>query len=77
MPLSIKDIDMAVLFLEKEDHVKLSLRSKGEFSVNELSRQYFNGGGHRNAAGGRSELSLKESIKYFESILSVFRKKDS
>lgn len=69
MPLSIKGINISILFIERDDHIKLSLRSKGSFSVNEFSRKYFKGGGHRNAAGGKSNLTLMESIKYFESLL--------
>ncbi|MEE4116576.1 MAG: bifunctional oligoribonuclease/PAP phosphatase NrnA [Marinilabiliaceae bacterium] len=69
MPLSIAGIKISVLFLEKDDHLKLSLRSKGDFSVNDLARKYFNGGGHLNAAGGRLEMPLHDGIKYFESII--------
>jgi len=69
MPLSIKGIRLAVLFLEKSDHIKLSLRSRGEFSVNEFSRQYFNGGGHINAAGGRLDMTMEQSLEFFESVI--------
>lgn len=70
LPLSISGITISVLFMEKSRHIKLSLRSKGEFSVNELAREFFNGGGHRNAAGGKLEMGLLESIKYFEEIIT-------
>ncbi|TCN66790.1 DHH family phosphoesterase [Acetobacteroides hydrogenigenes] len=67
LPLSIKDVNFSVLFTEQTDgYVKLSLRSKGDFSVNEFSRKYFYGGGHKNAAGGRIQMKLPEVIKYFE-----------
>ena len=67
LPLSIKDVNMSVLFTEQTDGtIKLSLRSKGEFSVNEFSRKYFYGGGHKNAAGGRIEMKMPEVLKYFE-----------
>jgi len=69
LPLSIKDVNISVLFIEKKDHIKLSLRSKGSFSVNDFSRRYFKGGGHRNAAGGKLMLTLMESVSYFESLL--------
>ncbi len=74
MPLSIRDICFSVLFIEKYDHIKLSLRSKGDFSVNDFSRKYFKGGGHKNAAGGKSQLGLNECIKYFESLLPLMEK---
>jgi phosphoesterase RecJ-like protein len=61
-PLSIASINMAVLLTEKKDHVRLSFRSKGRFSVNDFARRYFEGGGHQNAAGGNSQLSLKETV---------------
>jgi phosphoesterase RecJ-like protein len=56
--LSIKGIRLAVLLTEKDDRIRLSFRSKGNFSVNDLARKYFNGGGHMNAAGGDSFESL-------------------
>lgn len=69
--LSIKGINFAVIFIEnrQEDIVKISFRSKGSFSVNTFARTYFDGGGHNNAAGGRSQLSLSETISHFISIL--------
>lgn len=73
--LSIKDTVLAVIFIENkgEGITKMSFRSKGEFSVNELAREYFSGGGHTNAAGGRSSLTLKDTITEFISILPRYR----
>ena len=69
--LSIKNVMFAAIFIEdkKQKIIKISLRSVGEFSVNEFSRLHFNGGGHINAAGGRSDLSLSETVKKFVDIL--------
>lgn len=53
-PLSIKEINISVLIKEEKDITKLSFRSKGDISVNDLAREHFEGGGHKNAAGGRS-----------------------
>ncbi len=74
--LSIENIVFAVIFIEdkKEGIIKISLRSKGNFDVNTFARNHFNGGGHLNAAGGRSELSLKNTIEKFVSILSNYSK---
>ena len=74
--LSIQGVKLAAIFIEdrQEGIIKISFRSKGEFSVNELSRKYFNGGGHTNAAGGRSELTLSETVKKFISILPHYSK---
>ena len=73
--LSLKDIIFAAIFIEnhQEDIVKISLRSKGTFSVNEFSRAHFNGGGHTNAAGGRSEDSLEATVEKFISILPQYK----
>ncbi len=61
-PLSMKKINMAVLITEKDKKVRLSFRSKGSFSVNLFARKHFNGGGHRNAAGGNTSLSIEQTI---------------
>ena len=71
--LSIKGVVMAVTIIESEDGVKMSFRSEGDFSVNELARKYFNGGGHKNAAGGRTGDSFSETVKKFESLLSDYK----
>ncbi len=74
--LSLADADFAVMFLENEDGgVRISFRSKGDFPANEFAAAYFNGGGHKNAAGGRTESSLKEAIKHFLEKLPEFYKK--
>ena len=54
--------------------IKISLRSKGDFSVNELSRAHFDGGGHTNAAGGKSDLPLGPTVDKFISILPDYNK---
>jgi phosphoesterase RecJ-like protein len=74
--LSMTGVIFAIIFIEnkKEDIIKISLRSKGNFSVNEFSRKYFNGGGHTNAAGGRSLKNLNESVEEFISILPRYKK---
>lgn len=74
--LSLNNIIFAAIFIEdrQEGIIKISLRSKGEFSVNAFSRTHFNGGGHNNAAGGRSELSLQNTIEKFISILPSYNK---
>ncbi|WP_242135460.1 DHH family phosphoesterase [Aestuariivivens marinum] len=73
--LSLDNIVLAAIFIEdkQENIVKISLRSKGHFSVNEMSRAHFNGGGHTNAAGGKSYLSLNETIENFISILPSYK----
>ena len=71
--LSINGIRLAALIIERPDRVKLSLRSTGDFPANEICKRYFNGGGHRNAAGGSSELSLDEVVTQFKAILPEYK----
>lgn len=77
MPLSIKGINVAVLFVEKEGFIKLSFRSKGSFSVNDFAARFFNGGGHRNAAGGQYDESLEKAIDHFEKSIAEFAESDN
>ena len=74
--LSLDGVVLAAIFIEdrKEGIIKISLRSKGDFSVNEMSRAHFEGGGHTNAAGGKSHLSLEKTIEKFISILPSYNK---
>ncbi len=67
--LSIKGIELAILLKEKADFIKLSFRSKKDFSVNKFAREHFDGGGHFNAAGGRSYISMKETIEKLELLI--------
>ncbi len=65
LPFSIKGIKVSALFVEKEDHIKISLRSRGKFAINEFSKLYFGGGGHLNAAGGEYYGSMQEALNEF------------
>ncbi|MFL0353771.1 bifunctional oligoribonuclease/PAP phosphatase NrnA [Xanthomarina sp. GH4-25] len=73
--LSLNNIIFAAIFIEDSQNniIKISLRSKGNFSVNEFSRAHFEGGGHTNAAGGKSDLDLKLTIENFISILPSYK----
>jgi len=71
--LSLKEADFAVMFLENENEgVRISFRSKGNFPANEFAKRYFNGGGHKNAAGGRTQTNLDETVKLFLEKLPEF-----
>jgi phosphoesterase RecJ-like protein len=72
--LSIAGTRLAAFIVERSDKVKLSLRSKGEFPANDICKKYFNGGGHRNAAGGTSAYTLEHVIKQFKLILPEYKK---
>lgn len=71
--LSINGIKLAAFFIERTDKVKLSLRSTGDFPANEICKKYFNGGGHRNAAGGFSDHSLDLAIQQFKNLLPEYK----
>lgn len=72
--LSIKGIVFAAIFIEnkQENLVKISFRSKGSFSVNDFARTHYSGGGHINAAGGKSSQDLNKTISEFISILPQY-----
>lgn len=67
--LGVNGVVLAAFFKEDEGKIKISFRSKGDVDVNKLAREHFNGGGHKNAAGGMSTLSLEETIQKFKSII--------
>ena len=73
--LSLKGIIFAAIFIEdKEQHIiKISFRAKGDFSVNQFSRNHFNGGGHDNAAGGKFSGSVEEVITTFKELLPTYK----
>lgn len=73
-PLSIKGIRFTAIFIEKEKHVKISFRSKGNFSTNKFSENHFNGGGHKNASGGYSNDTLDNTLKKFRELLPKYKK---
>jgi bifunctional oligoribonuclease and PAP phosphatase NrnA len=72
-PISMKNVCLSALFMEMGDQVKISFRSKGNFNVNEFARKHFDGGGHKNAAGGRAKPPVQDSINKFEQLLSQYK----
>ncbi|MDB4678298.1 DHH family phosphoesterase [bacterium] len=74
-PLSINGVHFSAIFIEAEDMVKISFRSIGNFDVNQFARENFEGGGHRNAAGGKSDLSLQATIEKFVGLLPTYADK--
>ena len=73
--LSIKGIVFSAIFIENQEEkiIKISFRSQGDFDVNQFARNHFNGGGHINAAGGRSEVSMEETLKKFEDLVTKLK----
>lgn len=73
--LGINNNVFSVFFIEDHQHdfIKISFRSKGSFDVNQFARKHFNGGGHVNAAGGRSDLGMEETIEKFKKLLEEYK----
>lgn len=72
LPLGIEGIKMSVFVSEKKGEVRLSLRSKGNVPVHEIAGKYFRGGGHINAAGGVSNMSVEDTLKFIEVLLPAY-----
>ena len=72
--LSVKGIQITAIFIENKDEgiIKISFRSQGDIDVNQFARDHFNGGGHRNAAGGKSTDSIEATIQKFEKLVTQF-----
>lgn len=70
--LTIRGIVFTAIFIEHRDEniIKISFRSQGDFDVNKFAREHFNGGGHINAAGGKSYLSMNETVSKFEKLVA-------
>lgn len=71
--LSIKGIRLSVLISDRKENIKLSFRSLGSFSVNDFARTHFEGGGHRNAAGGQANISLEQTVEKFLALLPQYK----
>jgi phosphoesterase RecJ-like protein len=71
--LSIKGIKLSVMLTDRKENIKLSFRSLGNFSVNDFARTHFQGGGHKNAAGGQTSLTLEETLKKFLELLPQYK----
>lgn len=71
-PLQIKKMKLSAMFTEHTDFIRVSLRSRGDIDVNIFAQRYFNGGGHKNAAGGKSFVSMEQTIKHFENSIKEY-----
>ena len=73
-PRTIKKMRMSAIFTEHTVFIRVSLRSRGNVDVNLFANRYFNGGGHKNAAGGKSFVTMEETIAHFERSVEEFAK---
>lgn len=71
LPLSIKGVVLSGFFMEQDKFIKISLRSKGNVDVNAMARKFFNGGGHKNAAGGKWFESIDDLIRVFTQKIQI------
>ena len=77
-PLTIAGMKMSALFTETRKFIRVSLRSRGdEVDVNIFARRYFGGGGHKNAAGGKSFVSIEETIELYKRAVEEFFKENN
>lgn len=76
MPLQISNVYYSCFMREDVDKIKISFRSQGDRPVNEFAHEYFNGGGHMNAAGGEFIGSLADAVKTFENNYQKHFKRD-
>lgn len=70
--LTIQGIKLGAICIDRDEERKWSFRSKGNFDVNTFARKHFEGGGHFNAAGGRSSDSLEQTLKKFKEVITEY-----
>ncbi len=73
--LAVQGVVMAAILIDRGEEIRISFRSVGDFSVRYLASAHFNGGGHRNAAGGRSKLTLAETEQQVLAVLPQYQSK--
>ena len=71
--LTMKSVQFAAIFIQREEKVRISFRSKGNFDVNHFAKTHFNGGGHRNASAAYHYDTLENTMVYFESLLAQYQ----
>ncbi|MEG1413871.1 MAG: DHH family phosphoesterase [Mucinivorans sp.] len=69
IPLTIDHVDFSAMLIETKECIKISLRSIGDRDVNEIAREHFDGGGHRNAAGGKYLGTMHDAIALMQSVI--------
>ena len=71
--LMVKNVQLAAIFIQRENRIRVSFRSKGNFDVNLFARKHFHGGGHRSAAAAYHTDTLENTLKYFEELLPEYQ----
>ena len=75
-PLSIEQVYWSTFMREDASYIKVSMRSEGDFAVDEICSQYFNGGGHMHAAAGEFYGTMQEAIEIFNTIVKQVKNKN-
>jgi phosphoesterase RecJ-like protein len=70
--LTIEGMKLGALLIDRDEERKWSFRSKGDFDVNVFARLHFEGGGHKNAAGGRSGENIENNVKKLKAVLEQY-----
>lgn len=68
-PLAIEKVVYSTFMRQESNYVKISMRSKDDFPCDVICRDYFNGGGHKNASGGEFPGTMQQAIDLFVSLL--------
>nr|MBP9546379.1 bifunctional oligoribonuclease/PAP phosphatase NrnA [Tidjanibacter sp.] len=71
-PLSIASVQMSAMFIETHKFIRISFRSRGDVDVSLFASKYFNGGGHKNASGGKSYDTIEKTVARFEQAVTEF-----
>jgi len=69
--MTIKGIHFGALLTEMEKYIKISLRSEGDIDVNIIARDFFDGGGHKNASGAYFYGSLADACEIVSNIIKT------
>ena len=71
--LSLKSVQFTAFFIQRDNRIRISFRSKGNFDVSRFAKKHFNGGGHKNASAAYHYDTLENTIKYFEEIIKEYQ----
>ncbi len=71
-PLSIRDLALSAMLIQNRHFIRISLRSRPDVDASEFARRYFDGGGHKNAAGGKSHDDMATTIERFKTAVKEF-----
>ena len=71
-PLGIEGVNISIFYREENGYVKVSLRSVGEYPVNIIASDLYNGGGHKNASGGEFFGTMTDAVELFKSKLQNY-----